>query len=210
MNPGTLERTHGLLVMVSGPSGSGKTTLCRRLRDEGGALYSTSCTTRPRRKGEVDGEDYHFLQPDTFQQMAADGALLEHAEVHGNFYGTLKQPILETVSEGGMVVMDIDVQGARQVRACQEPLLQEALVDVFVTPASLDELRERLQNRATDTQEVLALRMRNAEEEIAAWPEYAYLIPSGTPEEDFTTLVAIVQAELQRSTRWSSPSLASS
>ena len=102
----------GILLVVSGPSGSGKTTLCRRLADAGEAHYSISCTTREPREGEVDGRDYHFLTQEEFKDRIEHGELLEHAEVHGNYYGSLISEVLEHIESGRDVVMDIDVQGA--------------------------------------------------------------------------------------------------
>ena len=133
----------GILLLVSGPSGSGQTTLCRRLADEGEACYSTSCTTRPARPGEVHGHDYFFLSTEDFQQKVSEGEFLEHATVHGNFYGTLRQEVIAQLAQGRDVVMDIDVQGAAQVRACADPHIRLALVDLFVMPPSEDELHAR-------------------------------------------------------------------
>ena len=107
----------GILYLVSGPSGSGKTTLCRRLASEGLAHYSISCTTRSPREGEVNGRDYYFMTVEEFQNEITHEALLEHAEVHGNHYGTLMSEVLVFLQQGMDVVMDIDVQGAAQVRA---------------------------------------------------------------------------------------------
>ena len=152
----------GILFVVSGPSGSGKTTLCRQLADDGEARYSTSCTTRPARPGERDGVDYHFLGTDEFTRRIDAGDFLEHANVHGNHYGTLKSEVLQHISQGADVVMDIDVQGAALVRACDDPHIRTAIVDLFVMPPSEDELRIRLTGRGTDTEEVIAVRMRNA------------------------------------------------
>lgn len=126
----------GILLVVSGPSGSGKTTLCRRLADEEEAHYSISCTTRAPRDGEVNGKDYHFLDRDDFTKRIQTGNFLEHAEVHGNHYGTLKSEVLNYISKGVDVVMDIDVQGATLVRACEDPEIQTALTDLFVMPPS--------------------------------------------------------------------------
>jgi guanylate kinase len=153
------ERT-GILLLVSGPSGSGKTTLCRRLADEKEAHYSISCTTRAAREGEVNGRDYHFLTKENFTARIEAGKLLEYAEVHGNFYGTLKSEVLDHLTTGTDVVMDIDVQGATQVRGCADQGIQTALIDIFVMPPSEDELLARLTGRGTDAEEVIALRMR--------------------------------------------------
>ena len=145
----------GVLLLVSGPSGSGKTTLCRRLARDGEAHYSTSCTTREAREGEVNARDYYFISREKFEAEAGVGHFIEHAEVHGNLYGTLKSEVIEFLQRGDDVVIDIDVQGADQVRACEDPLVNASLVDLFVMPASEEDLRERLANRATDTEDVI-------------------------------------------------------
>lgn len=194
MQPDANTRT-GILLLVSGPSGSGKTTLCRRLADEGEVAYSTSCTTRRAREGETDGHDYHFLTREKFIQRVDAGDFLEHAEVHGNFYGTLKDEVLDRIAEGTDVVMDIDVQGADQVRACADADIQTALVDLFVMPPTEDELLKRLTGRGTDSEETISLRMKNALGEIEYWPKYKYNLLSGTHEEDYTKFKALVIAE---------------
>ena len=191
----------GILLLVSGPSGSGKTTLCRKLANEGEAVYSTSCTTRPAREGEKNGHDYHFLTREEFIQRVESGDFLEHAEVHGNFYGTLKSEVLDHLSSGTDVVMDIDVQGAELVRGCNDPAIKTSLVDLFVMPASKDELLERLAGRGTDSEEVIALRMKNALEEIEYWPKYSYRLISLTREEDYTKFKSLLVAERMRITR---------
>jgi guanylate kinase len=190
----TIERT-GILLLVSGPSGSGKTTLCRRLADEGEAIYSTSCTTRPSRESERDGHDYHFLNRETFQQKVSHGEFLEYAEVHGNFYGTLKTEVLNHLAAGIDVVMDIDVQGADQVRGCNDTSIQAALVDLFVMPQSEDELLKRLTGRGSDAQEVIELRMKNALGEIGNWPKYTYRLLSDTREQDYHQFKSLMLAE---------------
>jgi len=191
----------GILLVVSGPSGSGKTTLCRRLADAGEAHYSISCTTRVPREGEVDGRDYHFLTRETFLQRIAAGEFLEHAEVHGNFYGSLKSEVIVYLERGQDVVMDIDVQGAAQVRACTDPEIQRAMVDLFVMPPSGDELRSRLSGRGTDSDEVIDLRMKNALEEMQHWELYRYCLHSGSREEDYGRFLSLVMAERMRVTR---------
>jgi guanylate kinase len=195
----------GILLLVSGPSGSGKTTLCRRLADEGEASYSTSCTTRPARPGEVHGHDYFFLSTEDFQQKVCAGEFLEHATVHGNFYGTLRQEVIDQLTQGHDVVMDIDVQGAAQVRGCANPHIRLALVDIFVMPPSEYELRTRLTARNTDAEEVIALRMKNAMEEMAHWPSYQYRLLSATREEDYTRFKALLMAERLRVSRLHQP-----
>lgn len=196
----TVPRT-GMLLVVSGPSGSGKTTLCRRLADAGEVVYSVSCTTRAPRPGEVDGRDYHFLSRDAFARRVAAGEFLEHAEVHGNGYGSLKSEVLARLAAGTDVVMDIDVQGAAQVRSCPDPDIRRAVVDLFVMPPDEDELLRRLSGRGTDSGETIALRMRNALEEMRHWPSYSHVLRSSTREEDYSRFLALVVAERMRTSR---------
>ena len=191
----------GILLVVSGPSGSGKTTLCRRLANEDLARYSISCTTRPPRSGEVDGEHYHFLTQQAFEQKLAAGEFLEHARVHGNLYGTLKTEVTRHLAEGVDVVMDIDIQGAAQIRDCEDEDIQRAMVDLFVMPPSREELLARLSGRGTDSQETIDLRMENALEEVASWPQYSYRLLSATPDEDSARFTALLVAERMRVAR---------
>jgi guanylate kinase len=191
----------GILLVVSGPSGSGKTTLCKRLSHSAEARHSISCTTRAPRAGEIDGEHYHFVTPTQFEEKLAAGEFLEHALVHGNRYGTLRSEVLGYLESGSDVVMDIDVQGAAQVRASDDVAIQRALVDLFVMPESEDELRSRLVGRGTDSEEVIALRMENALGEISYWPQYTYRLLSRTPEEDYTRFLALLVAERLRISR---------
>ncbi|MDB4438438.1 guanylate kinase [bacterium] len=191
----------GILLLVSGPSGSGKTTLCRRLADEKEAHYSISCTTRLPREGEVDGRDYHFLSKEDFKKRIAAGEFLEHAEVHGNYYGTLKSEVLDHLAVGTDVVMDIDVQGADQVRSCPDSQIVKALTDLFVMPPSEQEIRARLTGRGTDAEAIIALRMKNALEEMKHWPEYSYRLISATREEDYLNFKSLMLAERLRVSR---------
>jgi guanylate kinase len=191
----------GMLLVVSGPSGSGKTTLCRRLADAGEARYSISCTTRTPRPGERNGLDYHFLDRSDFEARLAAGDFLEHAEVHGNFYGSLKSEVIGHLDAGIDVVMDIDVQGAEQIRASRDPGIRRAMVDLFVMPSGEDELHARLSGRGTDAEDVIALRMANALEEMTHWPEYTYLMLSATREDDYSRLLALVTTERMRASR---------
>lgn len=191
----------GMLLVVSGPSGSGKTTLCRRLADSGEVRYSISCTTRQPRPGELDGRDYHFLTHAEFERRFAAGDFLEHAEVHGNFYGSLKSEVLTHLAAGVDVVMDIDVQGAEQVRHCPDPEIRRAFVDLFVMPPSEQELRSRLSGRGTDSKNVIDLRMANALDEMKHWREYTYVLLSSTREEDYARFLALVTAERLRVSR---------
>lgn len=192
-------RRQGILFVVSAPSGAGKTTLCDALRQTRDFIYSVSCTTRPPRAGEIDGEDYVFLSLDEFERRIAAGDFLEHATVHGNHYGTLRGPILEHVAQGIDVLIDVDTQGARSIRACER--VAGALADVFIMPPSLDELERRLIKRASETPEQIAVRVKNAAAEMACWQDYRYTIISGSVEEDFGKFRAIMRAERYLSRR---------
>ena len=191
----------GMLLVVSGPSGAGKTTLCRQLADTGVARYSISCTTRPPRPGEVNGRDYHFLTREEFMRRLEAGDFLEHAVVHGHLYGSLKAEVVSHLHNGLDVVMDIDVQGAEQIRTCDDPDIRRATVDLFVMPPDKDELFARLAGRGTDSTETITLRMTNALEEMRHWRKYTYLLVSSTREADYARFTALVTAERLRATR---------
>jgi guanylate kinase len=191
----------GILYLVSGPSGSGKTTLCRRLSDEGEASYAISCTTRNPRLGEENGKDYFFLTIPEFKEKIAAGELLEYAEVHGNFYGTLVSEVINKLEAGTDVVLDIDVQGASQVRETNNPTVRNALVDIFIMPPSKEELHKRLSGRGTDSDEVIATRMQNSLEEMEHWPKYTFRLISGTHEEDYLRFKSLLHGERLRISR---------
>jgi len=185
----------GILFVVSGPSGSGKTTLCRSLAEEGLVSYSVSCTTRAPRPGEVDGRDYFFLSREEFERGVGAGDFLEYAQVHGNWYGTLKGQVLERIGAGVDVVLDIDVQGAAQVRGVVDELIARARVDLFVMPAGVEQLRRRLTGRGTDSEEVIGVRLANALEEMSHWREYQYRLVSASREEDYAAFRAVLLSE---------------
>jgi guanylate kinase len=189
----------GLLVIVSGPSGTGKTTLCRQVCDGGQAVFSVSCTTRPPRPGEIDGRDYFFLNEADFLARVGRGELFEHARVHGRWYGTLKSYVYDNLRRGIDVFMDIDVQGAAQVRACKDELVRRCLTDIFVMPPSLEELRTRLSGRGTEDAAALDLRLQNAGAELEHWREYRYNLVSASREEDTRRFRAVLEAERLRS-----------
>ena len=188
----------GILFLVSGPSGSGKSTLCRRLAKEGEAEFSISCTTRQPRPGEEHGREYYFLSAEEFDARIAAGEFLEHALVHGNHYGTLRSEVLGRLANGVDVVMDIDVQGAAQVRSCDDESIHVALVDLFVMPGDEEELAKRLNGRGTDSAEVIELRLRNAIDEMRHWPEYKYRLLSATHEEDYAKFRSLLVGERLR------------
>ena len=189
----------GMLIVVSGPSGTGKTTLCRKACVEGQAVFSVSCTTRPPRPGEVDGKDYFFLTEEDFLARVDRGELFEYARVHNRWYGTLKSYVFENLRRGVDVLMDIDVQGAAQVRGCEDDLVEKCLTDIFVMPPSLEELRARLSGRGTDSAEIVELRLKNAEAEMKHWRDYRYCLVSDTRESDEARFRAILEAERMRS-----------
>jgi guanylate kinase len=193
----------GILFVISAPSGGGKSTLLRKLAemDRPDLAYSVSCTTRAPRPGEMHGRDYHFLSHEEFLRRVAAGDFLEHARVHGNHYGTLRATVQEALDAGHDMLMDVDIQGAAQIRANADFRMRAALVDVFLMPPSMAELERRLRTRATETAEQLALRLKNAEAEMAEWRGYQYVIISGTAQEDFDNFRAILQAERMRSSR---------
>ena len=191
----------GILFLISAPSGGGKSTLLKLLSEKPDFTYSVSCTTRAPRPGEEDGRDYHFLSVAEFERRIAAGEFIEHAQVHGNFYGTLRRPILDSMDSGLDVMMDVDIQGAARIRADADARLQAALVDIFLMPPSLAEVRRRLLKRGTETPGQLEVRLRNAETEMAQWKNYRYTILSGTPMQDFENFRAIMQAERMRSSR---------
>lgn len=180
----------GLMLVLSSPSGAGKTTISRRLlSEEGNISMSVSATTRPRRPGEVGGEDYHFVDPTEFQLMVNRGELLEHAKVFDNYYGTPRGPVEDALRQGRDVLFDIDWQGTQQL----QDSAPRDLVSVFILPPSVAELERRLKARAQDSDAVVASRMAKAADEISHYPEYQYIIVN----EDLETSVASVRAILQ-------------
>ena len=185
----------GILFVVSAPSGTGKTTLCANVRQTPDLVYSISCTTRPIRKGEKDGADYFFLQRGEFAKRVKAGELLEHADVYGHSYGTPKGPILKHLAAGRDVLLDIDVQGARQIRDSKDPKIREALADIFIMPPDLEELRRRLEGRGTENAAQIDKRIHAANAEMEDWKNYRYTILSSSMEEDLIKFRAIIRAE---------------
>ena len=175
-------KTKPLFIVMSAPSGCGKSTLIDMLLQEyHDIVYSISCTTRAPRGDEEDGLDYHFLSKERFEELIGEDAFLEYANVHDNYYGTLRAPIEEVLSEGSSMILDIDVQGAAKVRERVRALpntdpLKIGYVDIFVMPPSMDELRARLEGRGTDSRESIERRLANAEGELARSGEYMYKV----------------------------------
>ena len=204
MDPGTM--THnaqparpgsGFLLVVTGPSGAGKGTLVDQLlKARPDCVFSVSATTRPRRSTEVDGREYLFLSQAEFLEREAQGWFLETAEVHGHLYGTPVEPVDARVREGGVVVLDVDVQGGASVRR-----VRPDAVTVFVYPPSLDSLRARLQARGTDSPDVIEQRLRSAPGEISQWVYYDYVVMNDDLERAERELLAIHDAEHVRAHR---------
>jgi len=194
-------RRLGILFVVSAPSGSGKSTLLNALRQTPDFVYSVSCTTRAPRPGEIEGEDSHFVRLEEFQRRLANGEFLEYAQVHGNCYGTLRSVVVEQLHDGVDVLIDIDVQGARQIREDGNAAVRDSVADIFIMPPSLEELRRRLTKRGTETPEQIEMRMHNAAREMEVWRDYRYTIISGSVEEDLQKFRAIMRAERYLSRR---------
>ncbi len=187
----------GALFIVSGPSGTGKTTLLSSLFARvPGLEWSVSVTTRAARAGEVDGKDYHFVDRARFEALRDAGALLEHAEVYGRGYGTPRAPVLAALEAGRSIVLDIDVQGAAQVRRS----MPEA-VSIFVIPPDVDAIRARLVARGTDTEEVIARRVAEANAQLSRCGDYDYLVLNDVLDTACAQLEGIVLAELSRARR---------
>ncbi len=178
--------TRGHLFVVAAPSGAGKTSLMRALMQRLPKLsFSVSCTTRGARANEVDGHDYFFVSHEEFQRRVAAGAFIEHAEVFGNLYGTLREQVEAALAEGRDLILEIDWQGARQVRE----RLPEA-IHVFILPPSRQVLEQRLRSRRTDSEAAIARRLADSVEEMGHWLEYDYVVVN----QDFDTSLAELEA----------------
>ena len=179
----------GHLFVISAPSGAGKTTILRPILARIPAIgFSVSHTTRKPRPGEINGKDYFFVEVDQFFAMRQDGDFLEWAEVHGNYYGTSQRAVMTRLESGQDVILDIDVQGARQLQARQDI----AATFIFITPPSLAELERRLTGRQTETAETVALRLRNASQELQAASRYDYIVVNDDLEQAKAMLTAII------------------
>ncbi len=188
----------GLMLAISSPSGAGKSTIARTLLDKDKQVsLSVSVTTRQRRPSEIEGVHYHFVSPREFERLRDSDSLLEWAEVHGNFYGTPREPVETAMSEGRDMLFDIDWQGAQQL---QEKMPAD-VVSIFVLPPTMTELQSRLHRRAEDSEEVIAMRLANSRAEIAHWREYDYVIVNDDLNIAFDAVQSIVKAERLRRDR---------
>jgi guanylate kinase len=182
----------GTLFIVSSPSGGGKTTLIRRLLAGPcgkGLHFSVSHTTRPKREGEEEGREYHFVSAAEFEKMARRGEFLEHNEVHGNFYGTARAEVMPRLSAGEDVVLDIDVQGARDVRQAQPES-----VSIFLVPNSAEQLEKRLRARGLDGEDAIRKRLINAAKEVAQAESFQYVIVNDDLDRASLELESVVRA----------------
>lgn len=195
----------GIALIVSGPSGSGKSSISREvMKRHPEVAFSISCTTRSPRSGERNGVDYHFLSVEEFRKKIEAGEFIEYAQVHGNFYGTLKSEVEKRVTQGIDVILDIDVQGAAKVHElCRESeIFRDAAEFVFVAPPSHAELERRLRGRGTDAEEVILKRLENSKLEISHWREYSYLLINDEFEEAVWKFDALLAAFRMSTKRW--------
>lgn len=183
----------GLLVVLSSPSGGGKTTIIKKLLERGNPsfVYSISTTTRPARKGERDGKDYYFVSPEKFNQLIENDQLVEHAMVHGFNYGTSLTPLLNYLAEGAIVVMDLDVMGAKAIR---EKFPKNSLL-IFVRPPSLEILKERLTERHTENKTEIQMRLQRAAMEMSAAPWFDYIVINRRIEETVEEIEKIINSK---------------
>ncbi|HYA06250.1 MAG TPA: guanylate kinase [Xanthobacteraceae bacterium] len=186
------------MLVLSSPSGAGKTTVSRMLlRSDRRVELSISVTTRPKRRGEIDGRDYHFIDRARFDAMVKNRELLEWAEVFGHCYGTPRHPVIKALQAGRDVLFDIDWQGTQQLRE----KARDDLVSVFILPPTVRELERRLKRRAQDSKSVIGSRMAKAAGEMSHWPEYDYVIVNRDKAEAFAEVKAILAAERLRRER---------
>ncbi|SDW41309.1 guanylate kinase [Ruegeria halocynthiae] len=193
----------GLLIILSSPSGAGKSTLARRLMQwDSGLEFSISATTRAPRPGEEHGREYYFLSEDAFRQQVADGQMLEHAHVFGNFYGSPAGPVRDSITQGRDVLFDVDWQGEVQIRNSD---LGKHALSIFILPPSIRELRRRLEERGQDSADVISKRMLKSWDEISHWGYYDYVLINDDLDATEEKLKTIVSAERMR--RIQQPSL---
>ncbi|NUH64257.1 guanylate kinase [Sulfitobacter sp. S0837] len=182
----------GLLIILSSPSGAGKSTMARALREWDPTInFSVSATTRAPRPGEVDGKDYRFVAEDDFRHAVAEGEMLEHAHVFGNFYGSPKAPVQAAIDEGQDILFDIDWQGAQQIRNSD---LNTHTLSIFLLPPSITELKRRLESRGQDDAETIAKRMGKSWDEISHWDGYDFVLINDDLDQTEARLKSIITA----------------
>ena len=201
MDPSTdqpIRQRRGLLIVLSSPSGAGKSTISRLLLEaDSEVTMSISATTRPRRPGEVEDVDYHFVDDSRFDQMVEDGEFAEWAYVFDHRYGSPKEPIKDALKVGHDILFDIDWQGTQQLRGA----FGTDLVRIFILPPSMEELERRLRSRGTDSEEVIQSRMTRAASEIGHWGEYDYVLINEDMDECLAEVQSIIAAERMRRDR---------
>jgi guanylate kinase len=196
-SPVTIAR-RGLMLVISSPSGAGKSTIARNLLEKDKNIsLSVSVTTRPRRQSEIEGIHYHFISKRDFERMRDGDELLEWAEVHGNFYGTPREPVEAAMAAGRDMLFDIDWQGAEQL----QDKMKADVVSIFILPPTMTELQSRLHRRAEDSEEVIKTRLLNSRAEIEHWRDYDYVILNDDLQAAFEGIEAIVKAERVRRDR---------
>lgn len=197
-NPPVHIARRGLMLVISSPSGAGKSTIARNLLEKDKNIsLSVSVTTRPRRQSEIEGIHYHFISKREFDRMREGEELLEWAEVHGNFYGTPREPVEAAMEKGMDMLFDIDWQGAEQL----QDKMKADIVSIFILPPTMTELQSRLHRRAEDTEDVIQTRLANSRSEIEHWREYDYVILNDDLQAAFESIESIVKAERVRRDR---------
>ncbi len=195
----------GIVFVVSGPSGAGKSTICNTvLKTEPNLRFSVSCTTRAARRGEIDGEDYHFTTPSGFQDHVDKGDFLEYAEVHGHMYGTLAAPISDDVDRGLDILLDIDVQGVSHIQKAidlRASHLTNAICYTLILPPSREELERRLRSRGTEAEATIKRRLEAVEFELGQWRCYDYLVTNNHVDLAIEDLRRIILAERMKIAR---------
>ncbi len=185
----------GTLIVMSGPSGTGKSSILNKVIENLEDInFSVSCTTRQPRAGEVDGESYHFISQEEFDERVNNSEFIEYATVHGNSYGTLRSEVIQHLCNGEDVILDIDVQGALLIKeeAKKDDILNQCIETVFVAPPSYEELEGRLRGRNTETEVVVNKRLSAAKKELDAWNKYDYLVINDDLEEAILEMNSII------------------
>jgi len=199
-----LSKRLGMVIVVSGASGTGKSTICGQVRKDMPELgFSVSCTTRPARAGEQDAVDYHYISKEDFEKRIKAGEFIEYAEVFSNYYGTLRSEVIDQVKTGKDVFLDIDIQGALQIREAAEndSLLKKCCEFIFIIPPSIDELEKRLRGRSSDSEEQISQRLEKAEHEISFSDKYDYIITNdklGKAVKDMESLIRDLRLNTKR------------